>query len=110
MLLRRKQISGMRFRRQHPIGPYIADFFCAAAKLVIELDGDQHSADRHTLHDEVRTEWLEKRGYRVLRFSNYEFLTNPDAVLDGICRAIADLTPPQTAFGGLTLPQGEGGR
>jgi very-short-patch-repair endonuclease len=45
-VLRRKQLSGVRFRRQQPIGPYIADFFCSSAKLVIELDGDQHGLDR----------------------------------------------------------------
>src|ERR1700679_1810836 len=67
-VLRRKQLSGVRFRRQQSIGPYIADFFCSSAKLVIELDGDQHGLERQRAHDAARTAWLEARRYRVLRF------------------------------------------
>ena len=64
-LLRGKQIAGVRFRPQQPIGPYIVDFFCPAAKLIIELDGDQHSADRNLVYDPARTRWLEARGYKM---------------------------------------------
>lgn len=66
--LRRRQILGYRFRRQQPIGPYIADFFCPEAKLIIEVDGSQHGEELQALDDKRRTEWLEKNGYRVLRF------------------------------------------
>jgi len=83
-LLRRKQIAGLRFRRQQPIGPYIADFYCPAAKLVLELDGGQHGEDRRREYDEARTDWFEANGYRVLRFANHEFRHDPHLVLDRI--------------------------
>jgi very-short-patch-repair endonuclease len=57
--LRRKQLEGFRFRRQHPLGPYVVDFFCAPAKLIVEVDGGQHADE-----GEARTNWLEARGYR----------------------------------------------
>src|SRR4051812_37557422 len=66
-LLRRKQMAQLRFRRQQAIGPYIVDFYCSAAKLVIELDGDQHGEDKNMHYDEVRTRWLNNNKYRVLR-------------------------------------------
>ena len=74
-LLRRKRIAGLRFRRQHPVGPYIADFYCAAAKLIIELDGSQHCEPSNLAYDAARTKWLERHGYCVLRFNNIGFLT-----------------------------------
>ena len=86
-LLRRKQMMGLRFRRQHPIGPYIADFFCSGAKLVIELDGDQHGADPKIAYDAARTRWLEERGYMVLRFSNAEFLKDSADISERIWAA-----------------------
>jgi very-short-patch-repair endonuclease len=73
-LLRSKQVANLRFRRQQPIGPYIADFFCPAAKLIVELDGDQHATDKNAAYDAGRTCWLEERGYKVLRFTNGEVL------------------------------------
>jgi very-short-patch-repair endonuclease len=66
--LRRQQLNGFRFRRQHPIGPFIVDFVCLSEKLIVELDGGQH-AEQITA-DSERTAWLEGRGYRVLRFWN----------------------------------------
>jgi very-short-patch-repair endonuclease len=84
----------LRFRRQQPLGPYIADFYCSAAKLVIELDGDQHGTDENIAYDEARTTWLTKRGYRVLRFSNEEFLKQRNAVTDTISRAIVETGIP----------------
>ena len=76
-LLRAKQLGGLRFRRQQPIGPYIADFFCPAAKLIVELDGDHHGLDNKASYDAVRTRWLEGRGYKVLRFANRAVLKEP---------------------------------
>jgi adenine-specific DNA-methyltransferase len=87
-LLRGKKMARFRFRRQQPIGPYIVDFFCPAAKLVVELDGGQHGEDARVAYDAARTRWLENRGYRVLRFSNAEFLKDRNMALDGIARAI----------------------
>ena len=87
-LLRGKQMESLRFRRQQPIGPYIADFFCARARLIVELDGGQHSEDAAVVRDAARTDYLNARGYRVLRFSNQDMLQHPDVVLDGIWRAL----------------------
>jgi len=85
-MLRRGHVAGLRFRRQQPIGPYVVDFYCSAAKLIIELDGDQHGEDGHVRHDEERTQWLTANGYCVLRFANGEFLKNPQIILDGIAQ------------------------
>jgi len=73
-LLRNGQLAGLKFRRQHPIGPYVADFFCPAVKLVIELDGDQHGRDAAIARDARRDQWLEGCGYRVLRLPNRDVL------------------------------------
>src|ERR1700685_490021 len=62
--LRSKRLAHLRFRRQQPIGPYIADFYCSAVKLVIELDGSQHFEDANMAHDAERTRWLQTQGYR----------------------------------------------
>jgi very-short-patch-repair endonuclease len=108
--LRCKQINGRRFRRQQPIGPYIVDFFCPSAKLIVELDGDQHGADSHAFRDSLRTCWLEERGYRVLRVSNAEFWMKKAAVLERITVAVqSNAPPPRIACGDPTLPPGEGG-
>ncbi len=73
-LLRRKNLDGFRFRRQQPIGPYIADFFCSAAKLIVELDGGQHGEPDNLEYDAARTAFLNGLGYRVLRITNYDLL------------------------------------
>jgi very-short-patch-repair endonuclease len=77
--LRRKQLDGFRFRRQQPIGPFIVDFFCPEARLVVEVDGGQHNVEEEK--DAARTRWLEERGYRVVRFWNNDVLSNTDGVL-----------------------------
>jgi len=69
--IRNRQV-GFKFRRQHPIGRFIADFYCAEAKLVIEIDGDTHAAPDQAAYDSTRTARLEERGYRVLRFQARE--------------------------------------
>jgi very-short-patch-repair endonuclease len=71
--LRNKSL-GVKFRRQHPIGPFIVDFFSLEAKLVVEIDGGQHDEDDKRRADESRTKFLEDRGYRILRFWNNEVL------------------------------------
>ena len=85
-LLRRKQLEGFRFRRQAPIGKYIADFVCFAECLIIEVDGGQHSDQQ--AYDEARTEWLESEGFRVLRFWNNDVLANQEGVLETILDAL----------------------
>jgi very-short-patch-repair endonuclease len=87
-LLRGKQLGALRFRRQQPIGPYVVDFFCPSARLVVELDGGQHGTDAALAYDAARTRFLAGRGYRVLRFWNDEVLTDRDRVLEAIYRAI----------------------
>jgi very-short-patch-repair endonuclease len=83
-----KRLAGAKFRRQVPIGPYVADFVCVAARLVIELDGSQHgeAVDK----DAERTRYLEGKGYRVLRFWNNEVAHNLDGVIRAIERALRE--------------------
>jgi very-short-patch-repair endonuclease len=83
--LRGRRLQGFKFRRQHPLGPYILDFACIEHRLVIEADGGQHADCEH---DRRRTGWLEARGWRVVRFWNNEILANTDGVLDAILRAL----------------------
>jgi len=82
--LRSRQFAGFKFRRQQPIGPYIADFVCFEAGLVIELDGDQHGSDDSVAYDERRTLFLQKVGFDVIRFPNREVNNSLDNVLDAI--------------------------
>jgi very-short-patch-repair endonuclease len=84
--LRQKQLGGFRFRRQVPLGPYVADFVCLAEKLVVEVDGGQHA--EQVEHDEARTAWLAANGLRVLRFWNNDVLGNMDGVLQTILDAL----------------------
>jgi len=82
-LLRDRRLAGWKFRRQVPLGPYVVDFYCPAAKLVVEADGGQHADSRK---DEIRTAWLERNGYRVKRYWNNDILQNPESIfidLDG---------------------------
>ena len=84
-LLRDRRFGGAKFRRQMPIGPFIADFACTKHRLVIELDGSQHAENRA---DARRDAFLAREGWRVLRFWNAEVVENPDAVLWRIGQAI----------------------
>ena len=84
--LRRVQL-GARFRRQQPIGPYIVDFYCAAARLVVEVDGGQHS-EMQRAYDSRLDGWLRDEGYSVLRFWNNEVLANTDGVLTEVTLAL----------------------
>jgi very-short-patch-repair endonuclease len=86
--LRRFEINGSHFRRQVPIGPYIADFACMAARLIVEVDGSQHAEDRKQRHDEARTRWLAKEGYRVLRVWNNDIMRNMSGVMETVYAAV----------------------
>jgi very-short-patch-repair endonuclease len=77
-------MEGSHFRRQAPIGPYIVDFFCPAKRLIIELDGGHHNQDDIAEHDRVRQQWLEREGYRLVRFWNSEIGADLTAVLERI--------------------------
>ena len=88
--LRNRQLAKFKFRRQQPIGPYIADFFCSEVGLIIELDGSQHGEPENRRRDEKRTEFLELRGYKVLRFWNHDLIENMEGVLDRIFLAVSE--------------------
>ena len=87
--LRGKQVRDLKFRRQHPIPPYIADSCCIERKLIIELDGSQHNE----IADETRTRNLESRGWHVLRYWDNDVLSNTDAVLEAIWSVTAGPNP-----------------
>ncbi|MBR1933949.1 MAG: endonuclease domain-containing protein [Prevotella sp.] len=80
----RKEFGGIKFRRQHPIGDYIADFLCLTRKLVIEVDGGYHNDPQQRIEDVWRTEFLESKNYRVLRFTNEEVNTDTRGVISRI--------------------------
>jgi very-short-patch-repair endonuclease len=88
-LLRDRQLDGAKFRRQVPIGPFIADFASIKHQLVVELDGGQHS---ESLSDARRSDYLGKRGWRVVRFWNNDVMKNREGVFESLQQAIA-LTP-----------------
>ncbi len=90
-LLRARQIEGLKFRRQEPIGRYIVDFVCFESKVIIEVDGGQHSIE--TEKDKERDEWFKSQGFKVLRFWNNEVLTNTEGVLE-VIRANCLSHPP----------------
>jgi len=89
--LRGRRLEGYKFRRQHPLGPFILDFACVLHRLVIEVDGGQH-ADSES--DRCRTAWLESQGWRVLRFWNNDVLANTEGVIAVILRVLKLPHPP----------------
>jgi very-short-patch-repair endonuclease len=97
--VRAHRLEGIGFRRQAPIGPYIVDFVSHAAKLVIEIDGGQHFDVEHERRDARRDRFLASKGYRVLRFSNHDVISNRAGVLEAIAQA-ASPSPPSPASGG----------
>ncbi|MBK7379111.1 MAG: methionine synthase [Ignavibacteriales bacterium] len=80
-LLKDRKLKGFKFRRQHIIGKYIADFVCIPQNLIIEIDGLIHQLPENQESDEIRTQWLESLGFRVIRFTNEQVLNNPEKVL-----------------------------
>jgi very-short-patch-repair endonuclease len=109
--LRLCQLDGCKFRRQAPIGDYIVDFVCFEKRLVVELDGGQHTVQRE--YDAERTRWPSERGLRVLRFWNHEVFEDLEPVLEAIWNALRDgasvsTTPCQPPT--PTLPRADGGR
>ena len=91
-ILRGRQVSGCKFRRQAPIGHYIVDFVCFENRLVLEVDGGQHLESAS--YDAARTAWLEREGFRVLRFWNNQVLQETDAVREAIFITVQQLSPP----------------
>ncbi|MBM2826309.1 MAG: (cytosine-5-)-methyltransferase [Dehalococcoidia bacterium] len=86
--LGRRQLVGVKFRRQQPIGPYIVDFVTFERKVVVEVDGGHHGETTTKADDEARSAWLRQEGFNVLRFWNNEVLSNPEGVLESILEAL----------------------
>jgi very-short-patch-repair endonuclease len=93
-ILRSHQMKGYKFRRQVPIGRYIADFVCHEARLIVEVDGGQH--DRSSPREAERSRFLQNEGFRVLRFWNNEILANLDGVHETIAAELGRITPTRT--------------
>ncbi len=95
--LRDRRLEGFKFRRQHPCGPYILDFFCEARLVAVELDGGQHFEDVAQRYDERRTEFLGANGITVLRFNNDQVMSETRAVLETIARLLGAPHPAPSA-------------
>jgi very-short-patch-repair endonuclease len=91
--LRHRQLCGLKFRRQYPVGPYVLDFYCYEYKLCIELDGGQHYDSAGIQHDSQRQAFLASHGIHTLRFSNTDVLQNLEGVLLQIVETVKPLTP-----------------
>lgn len=95
-LLRDRRLQGIKFRRQHPIGPYFADFACISARLVVEIDGEHHAyqADR----DARRTTFMESQGWRVIRFWAVEVFESPEGIWTAIELALRESATPSPSL------------
>jgi very-short-patch-repair endonuclease len=102
--LKADRLAGLAFRRQTPMGHYIADFVVHSSKLVVELDGESHDFEERIRRDEVRDAWFASRGYRVLRFTNNDVMKNLEGVVLTIAEAAEQASPLS-----LTLPRKGGG-
>jgi very-short-patch-repair endonuclease len=94
--IRRKQMFGLPFYRQRPIGDYIVDFYCPRAQLVLEVDGSQHIKESVVRKDKHRNDYLKQQGIKVLRFDNLQVLSQLDAVVEKVHQTIA----PRISVGG----------
>lgn len=108
--LKQRQLDHLKFRRQHPLGPYVLDFYCPELKLCVELNGGQHGFDGQRAHDSARTAYLEGKGVRVVRFWNHEALKDPVNVVDRIFHKAETIEVEQRATqSGIPSPcKGEG--
>jgi very-short-patch-repair endonuclease len=88
--LRIGQVAGWKFRRQHPIGPYVVDFYCPAARLVVEIDGPTHGEEAQLAYEERRTDWLRAQRYEVLRFWTIDLDESLDDVVAAIYLHLSD--------------------
>ena len=102
--LRDRHLAGHKFRRQHTVGPYIADFACVERGLIVELDGGQHAEQQR--YDARRTEFLVARGFKVIRFLDNEALTQTQATLESILQELESRPSPQPS----PRKRGEGDR
>ena len=111
--LRRSQLMSLKFRRQHPVGPYIADFACMALKLIVEVDGDTHGTTAELQHDARRSRYLESQGWTIVRAFNVDVYKNMNGVLEQIAEMARNLEraaafpPPFAGEGDLGVVEGE---
>jgi very-short-patch-repair endonuclease len=106
--LRRDQLNGLSFRRQHPVGPYTLDFYCPRLRLAVEVDGGQH-AELRKESDDRRTQWLAEKGVTVVRYWNNDVLSNMAGVLSDLL-ALTERLAPAATTPSPTLPLSGGGR
>ena len=99
--------SGVAFRKQHPIDPYVADFYCSASKLVVEIDGEAHDRGDRPQRDERRAAFLHERGYRMLRLAAKDVLKDPDGAAASILAAASDPLHHRAPRGGPPPRPGE---
>jgi len=102
--LRLKEQHGAHFRRQHPVGSYIADFACVSAKLIVEVDGATHSSNSEIAYDRRRDAYMTQRGWRVVRVSNYDIYKNLDNVCEMIFSYCHPLRPAMRSASPSTSP------
>jgi very-short-patch-repair endonuclease len=102
--LKADRLAGLAFRRQTPMGHYIADFVAHSCRLIVELDGESHDFEERIRHDQRRDQWFASRGYRVLRFTNDDVMKN----LEGVVLSILEAAEPAAPLS-LTLPRKGGG-
>ncbi len=112
--LRNRRMNGRKFRRQHPIEPFIVDFYCEELSLAVELDGGQHNSLEGHRHDAARDDFLRELGVKVLRFTNGELFRHTDAVLNVIWHHTRreddeDTQPGSASPSPRPSPQGRGG-
>ena len=91
--LRARQLQGLKFRRQHGIGPYIVDFYCPEQSLVIEVDGDSHAGADQILKDRQRAKYLQSLGLHVIRYINDDILKNLDGVMEDLAKRLSSGSP-----------------
>jgi very-short-patch-repair endonuclease len=103
--LHNRQLDGAKFRRQQPIGPFIADFLCQEQRLIVEADGGQRAG---SAADQRRTAFIESKGYRVLRFWNNDILSNLDGVAQVVAAALSIPHPAQASPESPSPSRGEG--
>ena len=99
--------GGIAFRKQHPIDPYVADFYCSAAKLIIEVDGQAHDRGDRPERDETRSAFLAERGYEILRIAAEDVLKDPDSVAEAVVAYAAAPLHHRAARGGPPPRPGE---
>jgi len=102
--LKAHRLARLGFRRQAPMGNYVADFVAHSCKLIVEVDGESHDFEERIRHDEERDRWFASRGYRVLRFTNNDVMRNLEGVALAIVQAAEQAAPPS-----LALPRKGGG-